>query len=259
MPQPPSYPRPRRSILRYVLWALTALAALATFVVVTPYVFLAAGHIQPYSWTELGNEGQAYGGIAEIFGMLAIVGVVASLVMQARESAANRAQMHRSFQADLLYKALDDPELLECWGAPLDRWRNSRGDTRKPKQATYVNLIFSFWYAMFQIGSFTASDVHSSARDVFAGAPAREYWPNSRPYWLEVEYGGVSREFIEIVDDAYRHASAAGPATSWPESKAPASSGPSEQSMIGGLAVGTICGATITGAAMALLRLGRRM
>lgn len=235
MSQPHSYSRPRRPILRSVLWTLVALAAMTSFIAAAPYVFLAIGHIQSHDWTQFSDEGQAYGGIASVFGMLAIAGVAVSLIMQSRESAANRAQIERTFHADLMYKALDDPELLECWGAP-------HGERRKLKQNTYVNLIFSFWHAMFEIGRMPEHDVRSSARDAFAGMPAREYWQNSRLAWTEMASDGVS-QFIEIVDDAFQEAQATGPASRWPEHDAQTRSTTGDRSPLRGLAVAAICGA----------------
>lgn len=83
--------------------------AISAFGVVTPYIFLIVSHMHPRDWVQFSNEGQAYGGIASVIGMLAIVGVVASLILQARESAANRVQMERTFHTDLICRAFEDP------------------------------------------------------------------------------------------------------------------------------------------------------
>ena len=116
MPQRVGYRQPRHPIFRYSLWITTAILAAVAFGVATPYAFLLVGRIHPNDWGQFSNEGQAYGGIAAVIGMLAIAGVVASLILQSRESAANRVLANRTFQADLVFKALEEPELIECWG-----------------------------------------------------------------------------------------------------------------------------------------------
>src|SRR5215469_5202646 len=88
--------RRRHRIFRYVLWAVTALLATVAFAVATPYLLIAAGHVRPNDWGQFSNEGQAYGGIATVIGMLAIAGVAASLILQARDAAINRMQMDRT-------------------------------------------------------------------------------------------------------------------------------------------------------------------
>jgi hypothetical protein len=105
-----------RRIVRRLFLAGTALLATAFFLIGTPFLLLAIGHIRHNDWTQFSNEGQTYGGIAAIFGMLALVGVAISLVLQSRDAAANRELAQRTVHADLLSRAFDDPGLLACWG-----------------------------------------------------------------------------------------------------------------------------------------------
>jgi Family of unknown function (DUF6082) len=242
MPQP----RDRRLIVRYIVWGAAALLAVAAFVVATPYVFAAVGRIHPGDWTQFSNEGQAYGGVAAVIGMLAIAGVVVSLILQVRESTAGQVQMERTFHADLLNRAFDDPELVECWGIPY-------GDTSELKQAGYVNMIVSHWFAMFEIGRKKETDLHRLAADVFSGMPARDYWPGARATWLEPPTHKNLR-FVAIMDEEYELAVARGPAARWPSRKTPAPWGNGERTMIGALVVGSVCGAAIAGGAAAILR-----
>jgi hypothetical protein len=237
-------------ILRYVLWIMTAVLAIVVFGVVTPFAFLAAAHIRPNDWAKFSNEGQAYGGIASVIGMLAIIGVVASLILQARKSAANRLQIDRAFHADLLYKAFEDPELLECWGI-------AQKDAPKMKKVAYVNLIVSYWAAMVEIGRMNDSEVRASAADIFAGMPARDLWRIARSGWMEFNSGDFNRKFYAIMDEEYWRAMGSGPVSRWPERKTSVSEIPDERSMIRGLAVGAACGAAIAGATAAILRHSR--
>lgn len=237
--------RDRRLIVRYIVWSATALLAVAAFVVATPYVFVVVGRIHPRDWAQFSNEGQAYGGVAAVIGMLAIVGVVASLILQVRESTASQVQMERTFHADLLNRAFDDPELVECWGIPY-------GDTTELKQVGYVNMIVSHWFAMFEIGRKKEADLYRLAADIFSGMPARDYWLGARSTWLEPPTHKNHR-FVAIMDEEYDRAIARGPVARWPSRKAPTSSGDGERTMISGLAIGSLCGAAIAAAAAAIL------
>lgn len=104
----PSGDHRRRRTARRLLLAAAALLATAAFLIGTPFLLLAIGHVRHNDWTRFSNEGQAYGGIAAAFGMLALLGVAASLVLQSREAAANRELAQRTIQGDLLSRALDD-------------------------------------------------------------------------------------------------------------------------------------------------------
>ena len=68
------------------------------------------------SWTRRGDIGRTYGAAAALLSVFALAGVAVSLVLQARESKANREQASRLIHTDLLKMAMDDPAYLECWG-----------------------------------------------------------------------------------------------------------------------------------------------
>jgi len=247
MPQSNGHRRDRSATLRYILWISTALIVVAAFTVVTPYVFLAVGRIRPDDWAQFSNEGQAYGGVAAVIGMLAIGGVVASLILQVRESKASHVQMERTYHTDLLNRSFDDPELIECWGVPY-------GDIRKLKQAGYVNMIVSYWFAMFEIDRKSEAELHRLGTEIFSGMPARDYWPGARSSWISASVGRKYTRFVAIMDEEYERAVARGPAASWPIPKALAPRADGERMMISGLAIGSLCGAALAGAAAAILR-----
>jgi hypothetical protein len=250
MPKQLGYRRHQLPILRYTIWSLVAVLAIGAFGSVTPYVFLLVGRIHPNDWGQFSNEGQAYGGVASVIGMIAIVGVVASLILQVRESAANRVQLNRTFHSELVYKSLEDPDLLECWGI-------QNGDIAKLKKAGYINLIVSYWHAMFEIGRMTDDDLRASAAEIFAAMPARDYWPTARPRWVQFQPGNTNRRFIAIIDDEYRRAADRGSVSDQPEHQTLARRIDGERPMINGLAIGTACGAAITGAVAVILHRSR--
>ncbi len=210
MDEHPTQPTRRRKQMRVGQWSLIAAAALivaAAFLFGTPFVLLATAHIRPKDWAQFSNEGQAYGGIAAAFGMVALIGVVVSLVLQSRESAANRASFQRAVHNDLMSRALDDEALRACWGP------TTYEDAEQERQHIYTNLIFSFWHSMFEIGKLSEHDLHDVASSAFNGAPGRRYWSISRPHMMSFHSSSrTDARFTEILEQEYRKALAREPA-----------------------------------------------
>jgi hypothetical protein len=100
------------------------LAAVVTLVAVllTPLGLQWIGHQPGHDWSLLSDVGQAYGAASAILAALALVGVVASLVLQAREAKASREQALRALHTDLLKMAIDEPEFLECRVLSASPW-----------------------------------------------------------------------------------------------------------------------------------------
>jgi Family of unknown function (DUF6082) len=128
-----------------------------------------------------------------------LAGVALSLIMQARESRANRQQIRRTFHNDLILKSVDDPELLECWG--LTELNLTPGERR---QFAFTNLIFSFWRMEFETGEMTEAGLRNAAAQVFSGAPARRYWADS--FFSDpsnFEGKRIGETFSAILNDEY--------------------------------------------------------
>jgi hypothetical protein len=145
------------------------------------------------------NEGQAYGGIAAVFGMLALLGVAASLVLQSRETAISRELAQRNLHTELLSKALDDPALLACWGPTLEGGELDR-------QHIYTNMIVQFWRSMFEIGKVTEDQLRGLAAQMFAAEPGRRYWSAARAFHQIYYASGSDATFVEIMEHEYNAA-----------------------------------------------------
>jgi hypothetical protein len=190
------YRRPPR-IIRYITVATISLIAATAFIVVTPLALSAIGKLGPGDWAQLSNEGQAYGGIASVFGILALAGVAVSVVLQSRETALGRAQALRTAHSDLFFKAIDDPDLLACWSPFL------QGNFEQERQQVYTNLIVSFWYSMFEIGSLRDDQVRYLAAEMFKTEPGRRYWSVSGPVRLSLPTTSKELKFAKIMNDQY--------------------------------------------------------
>lgn len=245
--------RPHRRTVQRVLLAVSVLLAAAAFIVGTPFLLLAISHLQHDDWTQFSNEGQAYGGIAAAFGVLALVGVAASLILQSRQTTASLELAQRTIHTDLMSKALNDPDLLGCWGPTLHA-----NDTYN-RQHAYINLIVAFWRAMFEIGKLTEDELRALSAHMFAGAPGRRYWsiagPYQRSHYCVTER---DRKFIEVLDEEHAKVPiyASADESSHPRRLPPQQR--DDRSTIGALALGFVGGAALSAVAATLRRRYRR-
>lgn len=247
---PPVSSRGTRTARRLLL-AGSVLLAMVAFLIGTPFALLAVATIQRDDWAVLSNVGEAYGGFAAVFGMLALAGVAVSLVLQSRDSATTRELAQRTIHSDLMFKALDDSDLRACWGPLL------HGDYQHDRQHVYSNLIVSFWRSMFEIGNITESQLRALSAHMFADVPGRRYWSIAGPHQGARPTTERDRAFIQVLDQEYARATAWQPSTKSPEPAGYRSSWKAKQgsaAMVGaGLAGGLIISATVA----AILR-GRR-
>jgi Family of unknown function (DUF6082) len=186
-----------KHVIRRVLFTVTALVAAAAFTVGTPFLLLTISHIRPSDWTELSSEAQTYGGVAAVFGMLALVGVAGSLILQSREIAASRELAQRTIHTDLLSRALHDPKLNACWGPSL------HGDADADRQHLYTNMIVQFWHSMFEIGKITEDQLHALSAQLFRGMPGRRYWSIAGPFQKSHYLTETDRRFMGILDEEH--------------------------------------------------------
>lgn len=244
---PPGSDHRRRRTVHRLLLVAAALLTAAAFLIGTPFLLLAVGHVRHNDWAEFSNEGQAYGGIAAVFGMLALLGVAASLVLQSRDAAASREMAQRTIHADLLSRALSDPALLACWGPSV------HGDDQQDRQHIYTNLIVSFWRSMFEIGKITDDQLRVSSAQMFAGAPGRRYWLIAGPHQETHYVSDRDRRFVEILDQEHAKATASAQTAelSRPELARPTSARPTsanDHSTIATLMLGIAGGAVLSAA-----------
>jgi hypothetical protein len=238
----PSGDHRRRRTARRLFLAAAALLATAAFLIGTPFLLLAIGHVRPNDWTRFSNEGQAYGGIAAVIGMLALLGVAASLVLQSRDGAANRELAQRTIQGDLLSRALDDRELLACWGP------SRHGDDQQDRQHIYTNLIVSFWRSMFEIGKITEDQLRVLSARMFAGAPGRRYWTIAGPHQESHYVTDRDRKFVQILDQEHAKATVSTHTAESPKPEGAQSTLGGDHSTIAALALGIAVGAVLSGA-----------
>ncbi|GAA2639841.1 DUF6082 family protein [Streptomyces vastus] len=87
-------------------------------------------------WQRVGNVAPDVRGRLGVDRRLALAGVGASLVFQARESKANHEQGMRTAHTELMRMAMTDPSLMACWGR-LD----ANNSEKARRQHLYLNLV----------------------------------------------------------------------------------------------------------------------
>jgi Family of unknown function (DUF6082) len=172
-----------------VVLAMITLSPLALALIATE------GHAD---WTQLGNVGQAYGAISAILSALALVAVSISLALQAKESLANRRQVHRNIHMRLAEMAMSDPIFMECWGPDADEV--SHDESRRTQ---FLNLMVSFWYMQWELRDVTDEQLRTMATDgLFHTSAGRKFWLDRREQWTSNSVGSRLNKFREIMDQA---------------------------------------------------------
>ncbi|MCW2904825.1 MAG: hypothetical protein JWO67_7090 [Streptosporangiaceae bacterium] len=150
------------------------------------------------SWARRGTIGETYGAAAALLSVLALAGIAASLVLQAREMMVSREQAARAVHTDLLKMAMDDPAYLECWGP-----YSSSADQTEQRQYLYVNLILSYWESRYELGQLTDVHLRAGASRLFQAQPGLRFWGDTRSLRVETAEGRRARRFHRILDEEY--------------------------------------------------------
>ncbi|MDS1270756.1 DUF6082 family protein [Lipingzhangella sp. LS1_29] len=152
----------------------------------------------PQDWQELSLVGQTYGAASAVLAGLALLGIVATLVLQVREMRNTREVALRQSNSELLRMAMDHPEYLECWGTnfPADAGRADR-------QRMYTNLIVSQWEMAYESGAMGDAMLRAVARKVLAGPIGWEYWRDVRDIRLDTAETRRAKRFHRLLDKEF--------------------------------------------------------
>lgn len=152
-------------------------------------------------WERLSFIGQTYGAASALLAVFALLGIAATLALQAHDTRIAREEARRSAIADLLKMAMDDPALDEAWG-PVPE-----GETRKARrQLMYINMIISEWQMSFETRALTEKRLRAISREMFSGHPGRAYWRQARELRVSTYETKRTRRFHRILDEEYGRA-----------------------------------------------------
>ncbi|TDC82578.1 hypothetical protein E1285_30485 [Actinomadura sp. 7K507] len=164
------------------------------------------------------------GAVSAVVAAVALVGIVATLIFQARETKIAREEARRIAIAELLKMAMDDPDLDEAWGpVPAGEDRKAR------RQLMYINMIISEWQVSFETKALPEVRLRAISREMFSAHPGRAYWREARQVRTSTSETKRARRFHQILDDEYNRAPAPPPVR--PRSRRP-------WAFIGGTATG---------------------
>ncbi|MER7207510.1 DUF6082 family protein [Streptosporangium sp. NPDC000239] len=185
---------------RFLLVALLFLLVLAVpgFVVISPF-FLTLLNDQGADWSRLSDIGQTYGAASAVLAVFALMGVTASLILQAREAKAGREQTLRALHTDLMRMAMDDPLYRACWGTFF-----TSQDADEQRAHMYVNMIVNHWLMMWELRAITEAHLRSVAAVVLAGPMGWRFWTDARRRRLVSAGTRRERRFNRILDEVYR-------------------------------------------------------
>ncbi|MFI6942573.1 DUF6082 family protein [Streptomyces sp. NPDC050418] len=187
---------------QHLIWSLTGVAVLSV-IASTPFLLVAVAP-DGQNWGELSDISQTYGALSVLFSGAALLGVIVSLVYQARLSALERAETQRSVHRELLTMSFGDPDLIPCWPP----WPQQVTATRW-KQLAYINLIYNSWYTDYRLGRSNEEVARTTLANHFRGQLARTYWEMHVEEWREVTRAEGSRRavrYFHLTKEAYAQA-----------------------------------------------------
>jgi hypothetical protein len=171
----------------------------------SPLALRAFGGSTP-RWERLSFIGQTYGAASALLAVFALIGIVATLALQARETKIAREEARRSAIGELLKMAMDDPDLDEAWG-PVPE-----GEERKARrQLMYINMIISEWQMSFETKALGEVRLRAISREMFSARPGRTFWQQARAIRLATSDNKRARRFHKILDEEYQRAPAPPP------------------------------------------------
>jgi hypothetical protein len=187
-----------------------AVIVLLGLVIVSPLALKELGLLHGMNWFQLSSIGQTYGAASALLTGLALIGVVGSMIYQARAIQSTVEQSSREHHFRLVEMAMNDPLYQLAWGSEL---AIRLGDRDTYRQQVYVNLIISYWERDYIQGDVPEHALRIYLTSFFGGEAGRTWWAKVRNLRLIAAKNRKARRFVKIVDQEYRKAVRSGPAT----------------------------------------------
>ena len=199
--------RSRKAMIRIAVVAATA--GILDLVLLSPLLMRQLGMLRGVDWARLSNIGQTYGAASAILSALALGAVAVSLLVQARQTKVQQVQAVRGFHLELLRTTLDDPSVyMPCWGWSLDM-----AEVARKRQQIFTIMMMNYERMGYEVGVIPELSLRGVfLADMFQSEVGRQYWSHARSVWsLALGESRQGRRFVQIVEDEYNRAVAAGP------------------------------------------------
>jgi hypothetical protein len=199
--------RSRKAMISIAVAAATA--GILGLVLLSPLLIRQLGTLRGVDWVRLSNIGQTYGAASAILSALALGAVAVSLLVQARQTKVQQVQAVRGFHLELLRTTLDDPSVyMPCWGWSLDM-----PEVARKRQQIFTIMMMNYERMGYEVGVIPELSLRGVfLADMFQSEVGRQYWSHARSVWrLALSESRQGRRFVQIVEDEYNSAVAAGP------------------------------------------------
>jgi hypothetical protein len=183
---------------------LIAIAALAAVFAIAASPFLLVVWEKPKSidWNRLGEIGQAYDGTSAMLSAIALLGVVASLVIQARQNRNDRVQHSLDRQFSLLSLVLERPGLY----GPLAGWPH---EDDRARQYIFMSMWMNVLQMRFEMNTQTEAEVRKEIQMAFTSDLGRQWWQAEQSWWnAQHATNKVGRIFDKMMHEEYAMATA---------------------------------------------------
>jgi Family of unknown function (DUF6082) len=187
---------------------LIATILVLVLVILSPFALRGIAQLPGMNWVRLSNVGQTYGGISALLAALALVGVVLSLLYQARDVNIAREQASRTFHNELLRMELEDPIYMEALGAPWGMQMATDYDSLR--QFNFIHMWVSYWQSRYLLNELPETGLRTTAAlELFNSKAGRDYWSANRATRMKISRGR-GLQFARILDQEYNKALAKG-------------------------------------------------
>lgn len=181
---------------------LVALASAIALIAVSPPLLLLLALV-PVDWPMLSAVGQSYTGISVLLSGAALLGVVASLRLQRKQTDILRTQATRQFQMQVLQMSMEDPDLAALH-AGIPSAVSTISGHRDYRRLMYTTIRFRHLHFGFQTGDVSPVQLKSVLEhEFFPIAANRRWWDLARPSWSGDASDDGYLGFLNIVDSAY--------------------------------------------------------
>jgi hypothetical protein len=202
---------------RFFKFRITIIAASVAGLVViliSPLALQAIASVFNLNWVKLSNIGQAYGAISALIAGFALVGVAASVFLQARETRFNRRSDERVRHFELMRMAVEDPFYRQVFALP-------EMSEKEASLTGYINLLLYHWSIAWEFHDMPENNLRAILSDVLFSDAGRAYWSRFGEGWGRTASSKRQVEFVHIADLVYRESMASGVAAAQNASRIP--------------------------------------
>lgn len=181
-----------------------------SLILLSPFLLAEIEKIRGEDWQKLGNIGQTYDAPSAILGGIALLGVVASLIIQTRQARTERIQIVRERHMELLKLAIDDPQ---TYGPIVGRDPGLNVDDFR--RFLFTTMWINYARMGYQMDVLTEKSLETDLlHGLFSSDSGRSWWSEARKIWLDSPVPERrARKFAELVESEYQKALTSGPPT----------------------------------------------